>query len=249
MSAVSKRLSLTLFQCTILEEGADDFVKCLQADCGPSELSNCTIAVRALTEGLSGSSRRLRNLHVDRLTNFHVTDMAALISALGANQGLQHLTFSNHAIGEDNWDRLCHALKTHPSLTSVNLQGTGDTATARPGLEKVERMFSQQKAFRTLALAEAMEENIVLHTMVLSPDETDDEMFQESIVPCLETNLFRPRVIAIKHAVDGPLSSSFRQKVLGRALSSVSHNPNLLWCFLSENIDTAFGSLEVASYS
>jgi hypothetical protein len=72
----------------------------------------------------------------------------------------------------------------------VNLQGIGNTATARPagGLEKVARMFSQQEALRTLALAEAMEENIVLHTMVLSPDETDDEMFQESIVPCLETN-------------------------------------------------------------
>jgi hypothetical protein len=240
MSATNPSLSLTLFLCTILEEGTDAFVECLQGDCGPTELFNCTLGVRALTKSLGGSSRRLRSLHVDRLTSFHDTDMAALVAALGANQGLTHFTFSNHAIGENNWNRLCQALKTHPSLESVNLQGTGDTSSASQNLEKVEGMYGEQKAFRMLALAEAIEENTVLHTLVLSPDETDDEIFEESIVPHLETNLFRPRVIAVKHAVRHPLS--FRQKVLGRALQSISRNPNLLWCFLSENIDAAFGS-------
>jgi hypothetical protein len=245
MSASNTSLALTLFQCTILEKGADAFVECLQSDCGPTELFNCTIGVRALTESLVGS-QRLQSLHVDRLTGFNDTDMTALVGALAENQGLTHFTFSNHDIGDDNWNLLCQALKTHPSLESVNLQGTGGGATTRQPrvgqwqLENFEIMYSEQKAFRMLALANAIQENTVLHTLVLSPDEKEDEIFQDLIIPRLETNLFRPRVIAVKHAV-GPLS--FRQKVLRRALQSVSKNPNLLWCFLSENIDAAFGSV------
>jgi hypothetical protein len=50
----------------------------------------------------------------------------------------------------------------------------------------------EQNAFRTLALADAIRENTVLHTLVLSPNETDTENFQESIRPRLETNLFHP---------------------------------------------------------
>jgi hypothetical protein len=120
---------------------------------------------------------------------------------------------------------------------------TGETTTRPRGQWLVvETMFNQQKAFRMLALAEAIEENTVLRTLVLSPDETDDEIVQESIRPRLETNLFRPRVLAVKHAI-GPCSS-FRLQVLGRALQlpCVSKNPNLLWCFLSENVDIAFSS-------
>jgi hypothetical protein len=51
--------------------------------------------------------------------------------------------------------------------------------------------------------------------------------------PRLETNLFRPRVLAVKKTADRP----FREKILGRALYSVRSNPNLLWMFLSQNVD------------
>jgi hypothetical protein len=137
MWATSPSLSLALFQSAILEEEADVFVKCLQADCGP---------VRALAEGLR-----------------------TLVAALGVNQGLTHFTFSNHAIGEENGNRLCQALKTYPSLEGINLQGTGcDETTRQPCLGEwqlesdIKMMYSEQKAFRMLALAEAIQENTVL---------------------------------------------------------------------------------------
>jgi hypothetical protein len=46
-------------------------------------------------------------------------------------------------------------------------------------------------------------------------------------------------VLAVKKTIERP----FREKVLGRALHCVKSNPNLVWMFLSENVD-AFGRSE-----
>jgi hypothetical protein len=89
-------------------------------------------------------------------------------------------------------------------------------------------------------LAEMMKENTELHTIRLSNHEHDKQIYTEEISPYLETNLYRPRFVAVKKTIERP----FREKVLGRALYSVKSNPNLVWMFLSQNVDAFVRSEE-----
>jgi hypothetical protein len=79
-----------------------------------------------------------------------------------------------------------------------------------------------------------MQTNTILCNIHLSAQDRDEDIYTESIQPRLEANLYRPRVLAGKKEAD---KRPFRQKVLGRALSCVRSNPNLVWMFLSENVD------------
>jgi hypothetical protein len=78
-----------------------------------------------------------------------------------------------------------------------------------------------------------VQHNTVLHTINLSERERDEQIYTGLILPYLETNLYRPRVLAVKQTKERP----FREKMLGRALASVKTNANLVWTFLSENVD------------
>jgi hypothetical protein len=107
--------------------------------------------------------------------------------------------------------------------------------------ERSTLLSDQQKANRTRALAEVMQTNTILHTIRLSVEERNEDIYMQSIQPHLEANLYRPRVFAVKKEADDRL---FRQKILGRALSCVGSNPNLVWRFLSENVDAFVRSEE-----
>jgi hypothetical protein len=85
-----------------------------------------------------------------------------------------------------------------------------------------------------------MQANTVLQTVHLSDGERDDQLYTENICPRLETNIFRPRVLAVKKTVD----RLFREKILGRALCCVRSNPNLVWMFLSQHVDAFVRSEE-----
>jgi hypothetical protein len=85
-----------------------------------------------------------------------------------------------------------------------------------------------------------MQENTSMHTVELSDKERDDQIYIAEISPYLETNRYRPRVLAVNKTIERP----FREKVLGRALFSVKSNPNLVWMFLSENVDAFVRSEE-----
>ena len=64
------------------------------------------------------------------------------------------------------------------------------------------------------------------------------ELFRESVIPYLETNLFRQRLLAIQKA--RPIA--YRAKVLRQALLAVRTDPNRLWMLLSGNAEVAFPS-------
>jgi hypothetical protein len=87
-----------------------------------------------------------------------------------------------------------------------------------------------------------MQQSTVLHTTRLSEHERDEHIYTQEIRPHLEVNLYRPRVLAVKKTKDRP----FREKVLGQALHCVKSSPNLVWVFLSENVD-AFARSEEES--
>jgi hypothetical protein len=85
-----------------------------------------------------------------------------------------------------------------------------------------------------------MRYNTILHTINLSKDERDEQIYTESILPYLKTNRYRPRVLAVEKTKERP----FRERMLGRALASVKTDANLVWMFLSENVDAFVRSEE-----
>jgi hypothetical protein len=137
------------------------------------------------------------------------------------------LNLQNHSISDENWTILCQSLQAHPTLTCLNLRATRSLA------DDLIILSDEQKTHRTRVLAEMMQTNTVLHTIALSASERDEQIYTEEIRPYLVTNLYRPRVHAIKKTKDRP----FREKILGRAVYSVRRNNNLVWMLLSKNVD------------
>jgi hypothetical protein len=84
-----------------------------------------------------------------------------------------------------------------------------------------------------------MEINLSIHTMHLPDRCSEHELFRGSVIPYLETNRFRPRLLAIQKT--RPIM--YRAKVLGRALLSARTDANSFWRLLSGNAEVAFPSI------
>jgi hypothetical protein len=193
------------------------------------------ISGAALSLFFQESRDSLRDVSLRRLV-LSEDQMAACCAALANNRGLVNLDLSTQSISNDNWIILCDSLKAHPTLTSLVLNYTRPTL--RPGGDRIVLM-DDQKTYRTRIIADMVQRNALLHTITLSEEERDQQIYTDEILPHLETNLYRPRVLAVKKTKERP----FREKVLGRALYCVKSNPNLVWMFLSENVD-AFARTE-----
>jgi hypothetical protein len=226
-------VELDLLWCTLADDAAGAFVECLQSEKGPVKLDNCKVDSRIIADALTGNSR------VTTLTPLYgrTNDAETAISfrALANNRGLVDLDWEGRSISNDNWTILCESLQAHRTLTKLDLDYTSPRS---PDGSKIV-LTDDQKAQRTRVLANMVQRNTVLHTITLCKRERDEQIYTEEILPHLETNLYRPRVLAVKKTKERP----FRKKVLGRALDSVKSNPNLVWMFLSENVD-AFARTE-----
>jgi hypothetical protein len=222
-------VEVTIRNCNLADDAAAGaFVECLQSDRGPVELNQCEIDSQILASALAGKSRVTKlKLRYTRSTN--EADMAVLVAALANNRGLVHLDLFDSYISDDNWSILCESMKVHPTLTSLDLR------VARPRIPNggIIALVDGKKSHRTRVLADTMKANTILGTLLVNDNEHDEQIYTEEIRPYLVTNLYRPRVLAIKKTKDRP----FREKVLGRALYSVRSNPNLVWMLLSENVD------------
>jgi hypothetical protein len=86
-----------------------------------------------------------------------------------------------------------------------------------------------------------MKDNISIHTihlpsMIHLPSTIHlhpDEIFRKSVIPYLETNRLRPRLLAIQKARPIP----YHAKLLGRALLSARDDANSVWIILSGNAE------------
>jgi hypothetical protein len=227
-------VELEIINCWPADDAAGAFAECLQSGRGPVELIHCVIDNQIIASALTGKSRVTKLVLDSGRTNG--ADMAVLFAALANNSGLVELDVCNQYISGDNWSILCESLKAHPTLTRLDLR------ISIPGSQTGgrRRLPDGQKARRTRLLAVMMKENIVLHTIRVSEHERDEQIYIAEILPRLQTNLYRPRVLAVKKTKERP----FREKVLGRALFCVKSNPNLVWMFLSENVDAIVRSEE-----
>jgi hypothetical protein len=83
-----------------------------------------------------------------------------------------------------------------------------------------------------------MKVNTSIHTMDVDYHYSEHEMYRESVTPYLETNRFRPRLLAIQKT--RPIA--YRAKVLGRSLLATRTDANSFWMLLSGNAEVAFPS-------
>jgi hypothetical protein len=214
----------------------------LQSSRGPTELYRCVIDSDVVMEALRGNSRLRRLLLcLDKALTTGDAELSFIFRALAEDRGLTEFDAFWYSISDENWTLLCQSLQKHPTLTSLGLACTGPKVPA----DKTE-LSMERKSSRTRALADMLQTNTILHTVRLFPGEYDERIYTESIEPRLETNMYRPRVLAVKKEAD---DRPFRQKVLGRALNCVKSNPNLVWMFLSGNVDAFVRSEEQAGTS
>jgi hypothetical protein len=96
---------------------------------------------------------------------------------------------------------------------------------------------------RVQALLDMLKVNTSIHTIHLYSRYSEHEIFQESVIPHLETNRFRPRLLTIQKT--RPIA--YRAKVLGRALLSARANPNRFWMILSGDAEVFLPSMTTAA--
>jgi hypothetical protein len=165
--------------------------------------------------------------------------MGVILKALANNRGLAELGMQTHCISDDNWSVLCESVKAHATLTSLDLHNT-----RLPRLDGDVIMLSdEQKTHRTRELAEMVKRSTSLHTirLTLADNGRAEQIYIQEILPYLSANCHRPRVLVVKK-ING--ERLFREKVLGRVFHCVSTDPNLVWMFLSENVDAFVRSEE-----
>jgi hypothetical protein len=184
-----------------------------------------------LANGLRGNSA-LKSLTLYFSGDFDAGNrgVLAIANALRENKGLVKLDFNGHAgltVSDEIWGAICDSLKTHTTLEVLNLCSEDNIATARAAITS-----------RIQALLEMMKLNLSIHTIHLSDLYSYDELFRETVIPYLETNRLRPRLLAIQKT--RPIA--YRAKVLGRALLAVRTDPNRLWMLLSGNAEVSFPS-------
>jgi hypothetical protein len=227
-------VEIRLSCCSLAGDGrgaaAATFVDCLQSDRGgPVSLFRCEIRSHILTSVLTGSSR------VTRIKLGYPVLMSLLFgTVLASNRGLVDLDLRCHSISDKSWSILGQSLEQHPTLISLDLRDT------RPTRQASEEVMFEQKIKRTRAIADLLEQNIILQTVHLSEQEREGRIYVELIQPRLEMNLYRARVLAIKDSTQN--DRPFREKVLGRALHCVRSSPNLVRMFLSQNMDVVLGT-------
>jgi hypothetical protein len=93
------------------------------------------------------------------------------------------------------------------------------------------------------ALVDMIKVNTSIHRINLRDYYIQHDIYRESVIPYLETNRFRPRLLAIQKARPIP----YRTKVLGRALLAARTDANGFWMLLSGNAEVAFPSKAAAN--
>jgi hypothetical protein len=86
------------------------------------------------------------------------------------------------------------------------------------------------------ALLDMMKVNMSIHTLHAHDQYSEHELYRRSVIPYLETNRLRPRLLAIQKT----RPHAYRAKVLGRALLAVRTDVNRFWMLLSGDAEVAF---------
>jgi hypothetical protein len=236
-------LEIALYSCTLTSAGTSALADILERNQGPTELDSCDIDYSALADGLRGNSRLKsfrKSFRRDFSDYFDAEDsdvvssdvvgsrqVLAIANALRENKGLVELELRsyNFFMNDETWGAICDSLKTHPTLEVLNLRGEYQAV-----LDVI--------TSRVQALVDMMKVNTSIYTIQVDRCYSETEMYRESVIPYLETNWLRPRLLAIQKT----RPTTYRAKVLGRALVFTHNHPNTFWMLLVGNAEVAFPS-------
>jgi hypothetical protein len=224
-------LEIELVRCEITSGGASTLAEVLGCNQGPTKLDYCKINNNSiLADGLRGNSRlKVFRAETSRSRDVGNQELLAITGALRENKGLLDLDLtSGFTANEETWDAVCDSLKTHPTLEILDLRSTFAAPTTDPAVIRS----------RVEVLLDMLKVNTSIHTLRLDSPYREHEIFRELVIPRLETNRFRPRLLAIQKA--RPIG--YRAKVVGKALLSIRTDANHFWMLLSGNAEVAFSS-------
>jgi hypothetical protein len=222
-------LEIVLDGCRVTGAGASALAEVLGRNQGPTKLDWCyTIDNSVLANGLRGNSRlKSWKPRISRSPEDGNQELLAVAGALRENKGLVDLCLlHDFRMSDETWDAVCDSLKAHPTLEVLVLHSVAIALAAAVLKSRIQ------------ALLDMMKVNVSIRTLRLDRSLTNTDVYQESVVPYLETNRFRPRVRAIQKTRPFP----YRANVLGRALFAVRADANKMWMLLSENAEIAFPS-------
>jgi hypothetical protein len=219
-------LEIELTDCAITAAGTSALAEVLGRNQGPTKLDRCDIDYSVLADGLRGNSR-LKILRARFSSNLedNTRNAIAIAGALRENKGLVEQKLRSRW-KDGTWDAVCDSLKTHPTLQVLDLWVNENPLTPAVLTSRMQ------------VLVDMMKVNTSIHTIHLNPRYSEHELFRELIVPYLETNRLRPRLLAIQKT--RPIA--YRAKILGRALLSTRTDANSFWMLLSGNPQVAFSS-------
>jgi hypothetical protein len=226
----SSRLEIELYSCNLTRAGTSTLAEILRRNQGPTKLDLCYIDNSIVANGLRGNSR-LKSWRPRFSSDLELRDreLLAIADALRENKGLVDLNLRQYyGMNDETWGVICYSLETHPTLEVLDLRTTGGIRILAPALVKS----------RMQALLDMMKVNMSIHTIHLNDRHREHELFLGSVIPYLETNRFRPRLLAIQRT--SPIS--YRAKVLGKALLAARTDAKCLWMLLSGNAEVAFPS-------
>jgi hypothetical protein len=243
-------LEISLASCTITDAGASALAEVLGRNQGPTKLDGCHIDNFVLANGLRGNSRlKCLKLHLPDFRDGTDNDdgdvgnreLLAIASALRENEGLVDLDLNyGPRVNDETWGAICDSLETHPTLEVLHLRcirwGRCFFAVPAPSVPTSRIQAPLVPTSRIQALLDMMKVNTSIHTMHLDACYSQHELYCGSVIPYLETNRLRPRLLAIQQA--RPIS--YRAKVFGQALLATRTDANSLWMLLSGNAEVVF---------
>jgi hypothetical protein len=224
-------LEVKLHLCKFTNAGARALAAVLGRNQGPTELTWCYIDNSILADGLRRNSR-LKSLtqRISRNVEVGNHELLAIAAALKENEGLVDLDLPHSfTMSDEAWDAVCDSLKTHPTLQKLRLLPLWRLELGvTPAVLK----------FQTQALVDMLKVSTSIHTILWDSRYSEKKILQGTVIPHLETNKLRPRLLAIQNI--RPIA--YRAKVLGRALLSARTNANSFWILLSGNPEVACSS-------
>jgi hypothetical protein len=220
-------LELNIDRCKLTSEGASALAEVLGRNQGPTKLEYCNVDNIVLADGLRGNSRLKRfEPDIPSCRDVAYRQVLAIAGALRENKGLVELNLNFNWVSDEMWNAICDSLKTHPTLEVLDLR-------------VYHTIVPAVITSRLQAILDMMKVNTSIHTIRLLNRYTDHELYRESVIPFLETNRLRPRLLAIQKT--RPIA--YRTGVLGRALLSARADANKFWVLLSGNAEVvAFAS-------
>jgi hypothetical protein len=226
-------LEIELIHCKCTSAGASALAEILGRNEGPTKLDLCFMDNSILANGLRGNNRLKRFLRPRIFGDLEVSkrDVLAIADAVKENKGLVELDLGTACCFRENdetWGAICDSLKTHPTIEVLNLSAGLTDATITQAVI----------TSRMQALLDMVKVNLSIHTIHLHYFFSEHELFRGSVIPYLETNRLRPRLLAIQKTRPIP----YRTKVLGRALLAARSDANSFWMLLSGNAEVAFPS-------